>query len=319
MKKYPKVKRLGQAELSLNQPVDVLEKVDGANFRFTHGSNVEGADDESLVFGSRNIIYKNEKDIDKNFEHAIEYVRDNCHPDHFAKNVQKDDELTIFAEAMHAHTLQYGAREGVESGAPTWEGVPNVLIFDAYSSNSGWLNWPSVKAVARRAGLPVVETYHENHTFDSPEQVQIDWSSHYRDGVAEGVVLRKARGGQVKRAKYRTEAFLDKHNSASRSTEEINDESVELAEQLLRQEPWTEKMIHKYENHGRDIEMSIMEDLWRDVFDDIVEEEYETIMMGNWDINTKRFRSHIAGRVAENLREYLNRPDGSVLNEVNDS
>ena len=62
--------------------------------------------------------------------------------------------------------------------------------------------------------------------------------------------------------------------------------------------------------------MSLMEDLWREVFDDIIEEEYQTIFLGNHEIDTKEFRSEVASITANVLESYLERPQGSVLNEL---
>lgn len=294
MKKYPKIPRAGEknTEQLLGKSVTVVEKLDGANFRFTHSKNVDGVEEDRLVFGSRNVIYKNEKDTDKNFEHAVEYVRDKLSPEQFIEDVERDDDqLTIYGEAMHPHTLEYD-----------WDNTPNFLVFDVYSESDGWLRWPDIKRVADRAGFETVPELVSGNTYESFENLPTEFESEYGARVPEGVVIR----GHGHRAKYRTEEFLDRHagGSSDKQTEPLSD-THELANSILAKEPWAMKMIHKYEDNGHDIEMGIMEDLWRDVFDDIMEENYEEIMLGDWQLDTKEFRSVIASHTADRLREYI--------------
>jgi predicted transcriptional regulator len=313
MQKYPKLRRYGHESTTglLDQPVTVLEKMDGANFRFTMGKNVSRAPDDKLIFGSRNVVYKNEKDVDKSFEHAIEYVREQIpttDPNWWAGNVEREssaDSVTLFGEAMHPHTIDYD-----------WDNTPNVLLFDGHSEEYGWFSWRDVETAANTTNIPTVPLVERNATINNADQIPTPDTSAYRDGFPEGVVLRRNSGGDLLRAKYRTEDFLDRHSSASKANQgDGPDDAAKLAHELLRKENWVEKHIHKYEDRGRTVEMDMMETLWRDVFDDIIEEEYETIFLGNYTIDTKEFRSHIASQTAEILREYIRRPEGSVLNE----
>ena len=314
MKKYPKVKRIGHESTSgiLNEPVTVIEKMDGANFRFTSGKNVENAPDDKIIFGSRNVVYKNEKDTDKAFEHAVEYVREqlpSTHPDWWAENVEREpgDAVTLFGEAMHPHTIDYD-----------WDEVPSVLLFGGYSQDYGWFDWTDVETVSKITEIPHVPVVEKRADIENTDQIPTPEKSAWRDGFPEGVVLRRSAGGQMMRAKYRTEDFLERHASAGPSNQggdPPDDDSIALARELLSKENWVKKHIHKYEDRGRTIEMAMMEDLWRDVFDDIIEEEYETIFLGNYEIHTKKFRSEIASQTADILQEYIRRPEESVLNE----
>lgn len=317
MKAYPKISRMGHSDTEgiLTHPVTIVEKMDGANFRFTVGDNVDGAPDDELIFGSRNVVYKNREDIDKNFLHAVDYVEARVEPEDFRNAQRGDDELVLFGEANHAHTLSYGEPEDQPDGANTWKDVPNVTIFDAWSAEEGWLAWDSINAISKRLKIPTVPLVYRQRSYDSPDELPDNITSEYRDGPAEGIIIRNEVLGQ--RAKLRSEEFLDKHagGGPSASSDHVSDDTSELVAEVLAKEPWVEKQIHKYRNEGRDINMSIMESLWRSVFDDIIDEEYETILLGNWDINTKDFRSEIASHTAERLRQYMNRPDDSALNQ----
>jgi hypothetical protein len=310
VKKYPKVKRIGHSVNegifeSDNYHLHVQEKLDGANFRFTLQRNIEEEyhdPDRDLVFGSRNNVYKNERDRDDSFTHAIEYVRKNVDLGLLEQYDTLHGELTFFGEAMHPHTLDYD-----------WDETPSFLGFDIYSGESSeFLNPNEVRELYGIMGLPHVPVL-------SPAVIEDEFEcpdSQYHDGLAEGVVIKNTETGQ--RAKIRGEKFKEMHPTQSAVNNEGNydpADAVVLANQFAT-EARILKMIHKYENRGRDIGMGVMEDLWRDVFDDIIEEEYETIFLGDHTLNTKDFRSEVASNTAGVLQTYLNRPDDSVLNEV---
>jgi hypothetical protein len=128
-------------------------------------------------------------------------------------------------------------------------------------------------------------------------------------------VIKNSVTGQ--RAKVRSEKFKEMHGSAKGKTPgEYEPEDAQVLAHQFATEARIMKMIHKYDDRGRDIEMGMMEDLWVDVFDDIIEEEYNTIFLGNHVIDTQQFRSEVASRTANVLQTYLSRPDDSVLNEA---
>jgi len=296
MKKYPKIKRIGDSENNgiLEQGhLYVQEKLDGANFRFTYNQ-----EEERLVFGSRNVEYWNEKDIDSAFEHAVEYVRQKSTPE----NVGSISNLVFFGESMHPHTLDYD-----------WENTPSFIGFDVYDEENSEFLLPSEAELAfNLLGLKTAPVVYDGIAEDyNPEVPESD----YRNGLAEGVVIKNTKTGQ--KAKLRSKEFKEKHISQSVTDpdEYQPDDSIILARQFTT-EARVLKMIHKYEDSGRDIEMSIMEDLWHDVFEDIIEEEFDTIFLGNYQIDTKDFRSEVASLTADVLQTYLNRPEGSVLNQA---
>jgi hypothetical protein len=314
--KYPKVKRLGDDEnvgILEGEQIVVQEKLDGANFRFALEDHldeeyqIEGRD---LVFGSRNVLYKNEKDIDNAFEHAVEYVRDTIDVEELRDAERRaDSPLVVYGEAMHPHTLDY-----------KWDDVPSFLGFDIKAvGRDDFLPWGLAEIVFHDINLPTVPTLH-NGPDELPNEI-IDQDglhvpqSEYREGLAEGIIIRNERTDQT--AKHRSQEFKEKHGSQSVTDPDDYDpsDSVVLARQYTT-EARVLKMIHKYEDRGRDVEMGMMEDLWRDVFDDIVTEEYDDIFLGNHVIDTKEFRSEVASITADVLQQYLSRPQGSVLNQT---
>lgn len=334
MKKFPKIKRLGDSVNdgileSADSNLYVQEKLDGANFRFVYDR-----DDDRLVFGSRNIEYWNDgnqtittsdkrwfrinsllnklprvnrkespqNDVDKRFRHAMEYVSDVVDLDEVNRLDHKYGQLTFFGEAMHSHTIDY-----------EWEDTPSFVGFSIHSGlRDEFVTREVMEEVFGELGLPTAKQHSLDvirDGFDCPE-------SEYYDGPAEGVVIKNDDTGQV--AKVRGSKFKEMHSTQSVTDDEGNYEPADskvLANQFAT-EMRILKMIHKYEDRGRDIEMAMMEDLWRDVFDDIITEEYETLFLGNHTINTRDFRSEVASNTASVLQRYLNRPDDSVLNEA---
>lgn len=314
--KYPKVKRIGDSEndgILGDGQVVVQEKMDGANFRFCledHLDDEYHTDDRELVFGSRNVCYKNEKDVDDAFDHAIEYVRDEIDVDGLCESESLvDGMVVVYGEAMHPHTLDY-----------QWDSVPSFLGFDVkVVGRDEFLPWELATDVFEMMSLPTVPVHYYGDvdslldTIWDGEELHVP-ESEYRNGQAEGIIVRNESTGQT--AKHRTQEFKEKHGTQSTTNPDDYDpnDSVVLARQYTT-EARVLKWIHKYEDRGRDVEMGMMEDLWRDVFDDIIEEEYEEIFLGNHVIDTQEFRSEVASLTADILQQYLSRPDGSVLNE----
>lgn len=275
-------------------------------------------DEERIVFGSRNVEYWNESDTDSAFAHAVAFVREHVDSDMLAELNTDYESITIFGEAMHAHTLEYG--QPVQDGdAQVWDDVPNVLVFDVWTQSNGFLDWSVAKPIIDDIGLEPVPVMYTGlaDEWSPPTDDEEFPESAYRDGLPEGLVVRNEITDQT--AKIRTQKFKERHDAQSVTNPDDYEPSdgMMLARQYAT-EARVLKQIHKYEDSGRTIEMSVMEDLWRDVFDDIIEEEYDTIFLGNHTINTKEFRSEVASITANVLQTYLERPDGSVLNESGD-
>jgi hypothetical protein len=307
LKKYSKIKRIGHernAGILDTGHLIVQEKLDGANFRFALQEHLDEEyhdSDRDLVFGSRNVVYKNEKDIDKAFTGAVEYVRETLDVAALRDLEADIGPVTLFGEAMHPHTLEYD-----------WERVPRVLGFGVYNHAEESYLWASAPDVFETLGLDSAPVLYDGVADDYAGPEVPD--SAYRDGVAEGIVIKNTVTEQV--AKLRSEAFKEAHGTENpqKNTEYDPSDAERLAWKYTT-EARVLKLIHKYEDRGRDIEMGVMEDLWREVFDDIIEEEYDTIFLGEHVIDTKAFRSEVANLTADHLKRYLSRPDGSVLNE----
>jgi hypothetical protein len=309
MIKFPSVDRIGQRSNdgifeSDDKHLHVQEKLDGANFRFTLDDNLDleyQEDNRVIAFGSRNVFWKNESDVASTFKHAVEYVRREVDIRSLKCIEREHGPLTYFGEAMHSHTIDYD-----------WDSTPSFIGFAIYSEDLGEFLSPSfAEQFYSQLGLPTPNRHPIDVVkdgFDCPQ-------SEFYDGPAEGVVIWNTETEQI--AKVRGTEFKEAHGTQSA----VNDDSYEPSDaKNLANSFATEmrilKMIHKYRDRGREIKMEIMKDLWQDVFEDIIQEEYETIFLNNYEINTKEFRSEVAGNTATVLEQYLNRPDDSVLNKV---
>lgn len=311
MHKYPSVPRVDNEVVGdLYVPettVRVTEKMDGANFRFTLESHFDPeyqTDDRKIVFGSRNVVYKNETDTDKNFHHAIEAVREQVDPDVLRElEAEYGGQLTVFCESMHPHTLEY-----------VWDESPQVLLFDAYVDGHGWVTMDTLE-IARRLNLthaPVIE-----HTDPSslPEDLT-DYEipdSQYRDGVAEGVVFYNARTGV--RVKHRSEEFLEKHDTPSPSAYEPTDADELIATYVT--EHRIEKQALKLRNEGDydTLEMPMMADLPEAVLRDVFDEEAWDILCHDWEVDFPTLRSNASSKCASVLKEVIRKRE---MNDISD-
>lgn len=309
MKRFDKIRRIGDEENngileSDDGSLFLQEKMDGANFRFTLAANVEGVNarqpNQEVVFGSRNCVYKHDKDTNKSFRHAVEYVKQEI--DRTAMlNLAKDyGGVTVFGESMHPHTLDYD-----------WDEVPSFLGFDIWShERECYMNPKVVESRMKTLDLPFVPTLPLNE-WEPGDDIP---RSEYRDGPAEGLVIKNAETGQ--RAKIRSEEFQEAHGGPTGGNEEYDgDDSIPLARKFTT-EARILKHIHKANDRGESVGMKDMEWFWEEVFEDIIEEEFETIFLGNYQIDTKDFRSEVASLTANYLQNYLSRPDDSALNNT---
>jgi len=281
LKKFPKVRPIGHPDTqALTEPgtVHVLEKMDGANFRF-------GRDADRILFGSRNNVYKNERDIAKAFGHAVDHVRERCDPGDLR------DGVTYFGEAMHSHTLEYD-----------WDNVPSVLGFAVYDHDAGTFKaWDVAAEEFDRLGIetvPLVETL--PHDDLSPDYAIPD--SAYRDGVAEGVVFWHE---NTARAKLRSEEFKEKHDSDNHS-EPVDFEGHGKLVQQYCTATRIDKRIDDLLDEGHQLGRPLMgEGLPQAVSRDIFEEHAHEIVGMNETVDLKQYRSLVAKRCLARIDERM--------------
>ena len=309
MKRYDKIKRLGHRSTDgiLNGgELQFTEKLDGNNFRTC-------LKDGKLLMGSRSTEFKEADDplppeeIGGQFEDVAEYINENVNPDDLAEiEMSHDWELTLFGENMVKHTLDYN-----------WEEVPQWLLFGAFDSNSEkYLHFSEVKEIADRLGLATVPdlgtmtTDEFRDRFEAEDPTSVVPESEYRDGKAEGIVIRNK--DNRKKAKVLTDEFKEKHRSGDgqHGEEHLPDDDTRELVNMYATDARIQKHIHKLTmEQGHSLEMELMEKLPMKVVEDIFEEEYEELVRMDKSIDFKKFRSTVADKCVSNLRAELRKRD----------
>jgi hypothetical protein len=289
MKKFPKVPRLGEGNvLSKGEKVLIQEKMDGANFRFK-------VTEDGLVFGSRNQVFNG--DVNDQFEHAVQYVRDHIDLERAVKGT------VVFGEAMHSHTLEYD-----------WDNTPSFLGYGMWDNHENvWANPRGATSYINSINLPTVQTVGTVDTetfidryYDGGELLREELvpESEYRDGKAEGVVINNFQNGELHRAKARTEKLFEKHMETSPSKAKSVGDEVKLVNRYCTPAR-VEKIAYKLIDEGKwdKLQMEMMEDLAPAVLNDIWEEEYDEIIYGGWEIDMPTFRRECSSEIARVLKK----------------
>lgn len=287
LKKFPKVRPIGHPDtdaITEDGDVYVLEKMDGANFRFGRG-------DGGLLFGSRNNVYADPENIPKGFRHSVEYVKERADPDDLR------DGVTYFGEAMHSHTLEYD-----------WDNVPDVLGFAVYDHDAGaFKSTPVAFDEFDRLGIPTVPVVE----FLSPSDLSADYpipESEYRDGPAEGVVFWHE---NTTRAKLRSEEFKEKHDAPVAQPQDFEGHGV-LVKQYCT-ETRIDKRIDDLLDEGHDLGRELMgEGLPQAVSRDILEEHAHEIVGLNETVDLKKYRSLVAKRCLSRIDDRMAEAFGEV-------
>ena len=303
MKKYDKIKRLGHRATDgiLDEgTLEIKEKLDGNNFRVSLNS------DGKVIMGSRNVEFKKDREpmsleeIEGQFQDVAEYVQENVDSEELAEiESDWDADLTLFGENMVKHTLDYD-----------WEEIPQWLLFGAYDTNADeYLDFQSVIRIADRLGLKTVPLVDEMTTdefreqFDPDEPGSVVPESKYREGKAEGIVIRNKENGI--KAKVLTEEFKEKHriDDGQHGQEHLpGDDTMELVN-MYATDARIKKHIKKLTvDQGYNLAMELMEELPMQVVEDIFEEEYEELVRMNKTIDFKKFRSKVAKKCVANLK-----------------
>jgi hypothetical protein len=290
MKKYPSIRYPNEPEtdglLEDGSDIIVMEKLDGANFRFHFD------EDGNVVVGTRNVEYEgaDDENLDKNFVHAIEYL------EHALEDVDTTHDLlqniTFYGEAMHEHTIDYDAYDG-HHPHPTEEDCPNVLLFDAVAdeghplaepNNAGtFIHHDDFLDMVDNLPLKVAPILHrepaaEFNGHDIPtSRYRIPDegadSEFDREGLAEGVVYKRADGSV--RAKKVHPQFKEQHSGPSGRGDYSQTNAGLFVEKYVT-EARIKKMIQKLANsplgNYESVQMEMMEDLPRIVLTDVMEE-----------------------------------------------
>jgi len=319
MKKYPKLSYPNDTETNGifdDGTVYITEKLDGGNGRFTLERNIEDeyhTDERDIVFGSRNVVYKNKSDETKQFADPMQYVRENVFLDQLRHYDEEYGGLVIFGEFMEPHTIQ-------EYDWDKWKGT--FVGFDVWSiEESRFLPPKNTYTIFDAIGIPTapllaevdVDDWNDGqtqfHTDDGEWPEDESWcpTSAFGDVKAEGLVLKNPTTDVY--AKLVRSSFKETNDKTfnSKPSEPSGHEKLlynYVTNARIR------KAVHRMIDEGdwNEPQMEMMADgLPREVIVDMIDEEGENIFMGeNYTVDLSDFRSDLSGRCATVLRKMVN-------------
>lgn len=282
MKQFPSIPRVANAPEGLFEGghLWLLEKVDGANFRFQ-------LQQSGLIrFGDRSDVYGDPDAVPEPYHHAVRHVQERLDRDALRRAVDDVEEVVFFGEAMHQHTIDYD-----------WDRTPSFLGFDVWSGSVGAFRPPG--AVARifdGLGLQPVNAFERElppRDFD-PRSYSVPESEWY-NGPAEGVVIRNTRGGRAK--------LLHPDFREVDETVPVDVSAAVLVERYATDRRF-EKLAAKFEDQGRAV---TFETLYERVLENIVREEHKQLYHGAEPVEMEEFRSEVAAQTRVFLDEYTGR------------
>ncbi|SEO54357.1 RNA ligase [Halorientalis persicus] len=279
MKQFPSIPRAANAPDGLfdSGHLWLLEKVDGANFRFQLRQSGQ------LRFGDRSRIYETADAVPDPYQHAVRHVRAELDRHALREAVEDVETVVFFGEAMHQHAIDYD-----------WERTPSVLGFDVWSATEeGFLPPDTVEQIFERLGLqPVNAVERERNARDfHPESYTIPQSAWY-DGPAEGVVVRNKQGQRAK--------LLHPNFREVDDTVPVDGSASELAERYA-----TRRRVEKLATKFEDSEQTVtFQTLYEQVLEDIVREEHKQLYHGEQSVDMSEFRSEVAARTRAFLDEF---------------
>ena len=270
---YPKIRPLGHNEIPdflehKEHEVVITEKLDGANLRFIFYAG-------NIYFGTRNTIIDQAEEEESGWITTINYIKDKIS----LKNIEKYNNYTFFGEAMKKHTLSYN-----------WETIPKFIGFEILDSDSNWLKHDEMEKIFLEIGLSVVPVIKRCKIGDLDEQkLQKPIPSLYRDGFAEGIVMKDQVTSE--RAKIVFDIPIEKPEKKSPIVDSSDDLSLV---HKYADSKRISKIILNLMDEGKPLEMSIMKDLPKAVWNDIISEDYFEILTSNWKLDLKNIRKLIS-------------------------
>ncbi|WP_136717343.1 RNA ligase family protein [Halorientalis salina] len=279
MKQFPSIPRVANAPDGLFESghLWLLEKVDGANFRFQLRQSGR------LKFGDRSRVYETPEDVPDPYQHAVRHVQTELDRSALQEAVDDVEAIVFFGEAMHHHTIDYD-----------WDRTPSFLGFDVWSATKErFLPLDTVEQIFERLGLQSVNAFErERNTRDfDPGSYTVPQSAWY-DGPAEGVVIRNKQG---QRAKLLHPDFREVDDTVP-----VDGSAMVLAEKYATRRRF-EKLAAKFEDQARTV---TFQPLYEQILEDITREEHKQLYHGDRSVDMSEFRSEVAARTRAFIDDY---------------
>jgi hypothetical protein len=299
-KTYPKIFRVGHKENEsiFHDDEDIIiieEKIDGANFRFI-------LNDGKIIFGShRQQIVSDigaKTNVHKNFIKVIKYIEDTYNINKTFWDTHLNNKYIFYGEATFKHTLEYN-----------WKTIPLFLGFDIYDIiNEKFLKNDEKRITFCKMGIVnvplIIECCAKELTLDE-DIIPISYYAPITNinQLAEGVVC-KNYNKQIF-CKYVQEKFKEKNQEVfgltKKQAKQLNDEELLVATYCTNAR--IDKIIFKMIiDKNVILNMSLLGELIKKTYEDIIEENWHEILVSNWTINFKSVRKLVAKRCLEVLK-----------------
>ena len=293
-KQYPKIFRVGHEKckgIFSKGKVVVEEKMDGANVRWCYDP-----EQDCIRFGSRKMELTNAKDYGQ-FKRFAEWVKQ-LNPDDLVPG------YIYYAEYMIPHTIQYD-----------WSKTPMLLGFDVWDGEK-FLNWHDAKSLFENitvAFVPVLDVRPVT-AIDEEYLNDVIPESKYYNGLAEGVVFKNYELQLF--AKLIAEPFKEMNEqvfgkAAKKSLKQTSPEEYVIEKYIPPRR--IEKIITSLIDEGKPLDMSLMRELPKRVWTDVVEEEGTNILNENVTLNLKKLRKMIPKRCVNVLQRMIALKELNVL------
>jgi hypothetical protein len=283
--KYPKIRVLGHKENAniFTDPEDEIvieEKIDGASFRFY-------VNDGKLVFGSRQITLGNEDDkIGGNWLRCIEYLKQKIDA------TEIDMPLIFYGECCVRHSVPYD-----------FTTMPPFLGFDILCDGQ-FMDYEMKRDTFADIGLPMVPLIAIKKAGEITEinDDNIPQSQYY-PGPAEGIVFKNYKRQIF--AKFVSNKFKEVNHVTFGGSKKFaaNDDERFISKYCTNAR--IDKIIFKLLDEGHELAMELMRELPKQVYADIIEEEWQEIAYSSWCIHFKLVQKAVASRCAAVLKQVI--------------
>jgi len=283
MKTYPSIPRVSNAPAELFEEghLWLLEKVDGANFRFQ-------LQQSGLVrFGDRSRVYEDPADVPDPYQHAVRHIQESLDRTALRNAVDDAEQIVFFGEAMHHHTIEYD-----------WERTPSFLGIDVWSATTESFRPPdAAERIFQHLGLQPVNAIERElpaRDFD-PDAYTVPQSAWYA-GPAEGVIIRNKQGHRAK--------LLHPDFREVDDTVPVDASAAELARKYATTRRF-EKLAAKFDDQEQPV---TFERLYERVLEDIVREEHKRLYHGGQPVDMRTLRDEVAALTRAFLDEFSGDP-----------
>lgn len=328
MKKFPKLPHLSDSDADVligdDDTLVILEKIDGANFRWQYYEN------GSILAGSRNVVFKDGdepqplEETNKQFRHTIKFIEANINVSELETVLEEYGELTFFGESLHTHTINYswsGKHPAID------DSTPNFLGFDIWNETTdSWLSHTDVKEIYDRIGLETVPVIKETTVDEiSDEMLEIPQSVYRKEnpdaenefdqmGYAEGIVVKNdiSQNRAKKVADYMSEVNQFGVPDDDETIEEMKAKrkNANLFVRTFVTDARIKKQAHKLIDEGEfdSLEMPMMAKLPEQVLRDIFTEE-------GWNIINHKYEIELTEASKEAIRQETSKKCSRVLKD----